>query len=58
MWVLRRKFCVLKVFYPGMPTFEATVEVDPVYQKEISNAVEVFNWDLQQLVKKLKAMMR
>jgi predicted phage-related endonuclease len=58
MWVLRRKFCVLRIFYPGMPSFEATIEHDPIYEQEISNAVEIFNYDLKKLVEKLKAMMR
>lgn len=56
MRVLRRRFCVLRIFYPGMPTYEATIESDPIYAKEISDAIEVFNWDLKQLVRKIRAM--
>ena len=56
MWVLRRKYCVLKIYYSGMPTYEAIIERDPIYEKEISDAVEVFNWELRKLVQKIKAM--
>lgn len=43
--------------HPKLPKYVARIEVDPVYQNEISEALEVFNWDLQQLVKKLRGMM-
>lgn len=56
MLVLRRKRCVLRVGYVGMPAFTAEVTFDPIYAREISDAIEKFNWERDQLVKKIKAM--
>ena len=58
MWVLRRKRCALRIFYPGMPTYTAEIERDPIYEKEISDAVEIFQYDLKKLVQKIRAMQR
>lgn len=56
MWVCERRWWTLKIFYPGMPKCEFTVERDGAYIAELQRAVEVFAWDVQQLVKKMKAM--
>jgi len=56
MWVCERKWWTLKIFYPGMPKCEFTVERDETYIAELQRAVEVFSYDLKKLVEKMKSM--
>ena len=57
LWVGRRKWIdYIAYSHPKLPKYIARLEVDLVYRKEISDAVEIFNWDLHKLVEKLKAM--
>ncbi len=56
MWVCERKWWDIKVYYPGMPDYTVHVERDDFYIKQISDAVEVFCYDLKKLVEKLRAM--
>ena len=57
LWVGRRQWIDLVIYcHPKMPKYVARIEKDPVYEKEISDAVEVFNWDLKKLVEKIRAM--
>lgn len=45
-----------KIFYPGMPKFEVRVMRDEKYMRELHNGIETFNFDLRNLVDKLKKM--
>lgn len=56
MWVCERRWWTLKIFYPGMPKCEFTVERDETYIAELQRAVEVFSYDVKKLVEKMKAM--
>lgn len=57
LWVCRRKWVDLTIWsHPKMPKFVARIERDPAYEKEMSDAVEVFNWELKKLVTKLRGM--
>ncbi len=56
IWVCERKWWDLKIYYPGMPDYTVHVLRDDTYIKEISNAVEVFSYELKKLVEKLRAM--
>ena len=57
MWVCGLESVVLKLFYRGMPVSpEYQVNRDEKVIKEISDAVEVFDHQLTQLVKKIRAM--
>ena len=51
LWVTGRKFCDLKIFYRGMPYSPVyTVERDEAYISTIKQAIEVFQYDLRQVV--------
>lgn len=55
MWVTGRRTCDLRIFYSGMPispTFR--LERDDVYIFTIRTAVEIFAYDLRQLVERVK----
>lgn len=57
LWVTGRAWNDLMIFYEGMPvapTFR--LERDDSYIKTISDACEVFAYDLRELVKKLRSM--
>lgn len=57
LWVTGRSVCDLMVFYRGMPVAPTfTLERDEIYIKQISDAVEVFDWELRKLVEKIRAM--
>lgn len=57
LWVCRRQWIDLTIYsHPKMPKFVARLERNPTYEKEISDAIEVFNYDLKRLVQKLQAM--
>lgn len=58
LWVGRRKFIdYIAYSHAKLPKWTCRVEADAGYQKEIADAVEVFNWELAQLVKRLKGIM-
>lgn len=51
LWITGRRWVDLKIFYSGYPespTFR--IERDEIYIREISDAVEVFCWDLANIV--------
>lgn len=57
LWLLDRDEIDLMMFYRGMPmapTF--TLERNDVYIKELSEQVEVFDWELNKMVQEMKAM--
>ena len=56
MWVCEREWWILKVFYPRMPRFEVRIERDEKYIRELSDAVERFNFELGRLVEQLRRM--
>lgn len=57
LWVGRRQWVDLIVYaHPKLPKFVARVTPDSVYHRQMADAVETFNWDLEQLVKRIKAM--
>lgn len=56
MLVFERDSWDFKIFYPGMPDFTVTVLRDDSYIRELHHAIEVFNFDLRNLVDKLRKM--
>lgn len=57
LWVLERRWIDLQLFYRGMPTApKFKVGRDDVFIREISEAVEVFDYELRKLVEKIKSM--
>lgn len=57
LWVTGRDEAELMLYYRGMPhapTF--LLERDPFYIREISEQVEVFDYDLNKIVEKMRAM--
>jgi hypothetical protein len=56
LWVTGWRFVVLKLFYDGFPTSpEFRIERDEAYIVELKRGVEIFEYDLRTLVKKVKA---
>jgi hypothetical protein len=56
MWVGRRKWIDYVAFsHSKLPKYVARVEVDMIYRKEISDAVQIFNWDLKKMVERMRA---
>lgn len=59
LWVAGLEWIDLLLFYRGMPVApKFRVERDEAYIKEISDRVEVFNWELRKLVEKIRSMGR
>lgn len=57
LWVLKRQWCDLKIFYRGMPVSpEFRIERDEIFIRMIDEAVQVFDYDLRRLVEKIKDM--
>lgn len=56
MWVCERNWWDLKIFFPKMPDFTVRIFRDEKYIKDLSNQVERFNWDLNNLVSSIKRM--
>lgn len=56
MLVWERDFWDFKIFWPGMPDFTVTVARDNGYLRELHNAIQVFNHELDRLVERLRAM--
>lgn len=56
MWVCEREWWDFRVGYTGMPAYEVRVYRDETYIKQISDAVEIFSYELKQLVEKLRKM--
>lgn len=55
LWVTGRRVCILKIFYRGFPVSpEYKVERDDHYIDQIKQAVEVFQYDLKQLVDRMR----
>lgn len=57
LWVTGRSWCDLMIYYRGMPvapTFR--IERGAAYIDELANAVEIFHYDLRQLVAKIRSM--
>jgi hypothetical protein len=60
LWVTGREQCDLVLYdaelHPAMPTPSFILERDEAYIRRIRDAVEVFDYDLRQLVKQIRAM--
>jgi hypothetical protein len=56
MLVLERDVWDFKVFYRGMPDFTVRVEKDQTYARRLHAEIERFNYELKQLVEKLRNM--
>lgn len=57
MWIADLAWIDLLLFYRGMPVSpKFRVERDDVFIRELSDAVEVFDYELTQLVKRIKSM--
>lgn len=56
MLVFEREWWDLKIFWPKMPDFTVRVYRDDAYIGELSNAIQVFNHELNRLVEKLRMM--
>lgn len=54
--IFERAWWDLKVFYPKMPDFTVRVLRDDIYIEQLTNQIEIFNYDLKRLVEKLRAM--
>lgn len=55
LWVTGRSFVDLICFYRGMPiTPKFRIERDEQTIKEIARAVEIFSWELQKLVERIR----
>ena len=58
MLVGRRRWLDLVLYsHPKMPKAVFRLEADPIYQRQIQNEIEKFNWERDQLLKKMRAMM-
>lgn len=57
LWVTDREWIDLQLFYRGMPQAPKYRYVrDDVFIRELSDAVEVFDYELKQLVKRIRSM--
>lgn len=56
MLVWERDWWDFKIFYPSMPDFTVRVHRDDAYIKELSNQLEIFNYETAQLVARLRKM--
>ncbi len=56
MMVLERDWWDFKIYYPNMPDFTVRVGRDEAYIKMLHGQIEIFNHELGNLVKKLRAM--
>lgn len=54
--VWERDWFDFKVFYTGMPDFTVRVHRDDRYIRELDNQIQIFNFDLKNLVDKLRTM--
>jgi YqaJ-like viral recombinase domain len=56
LWVAKREWCDLAIYWPKMPLFKKRVARDEMYIRKISDAVEAFNSDLAAMVERLKRL--
>lgn len=54
LWVTEREYCDLIVYWPGMPPFIKRAYRDSMYIHKLSQAVDLFNDELAQLVERIK----
>lgn len=54
LWIAERDWCDLTVFWPAMPTFVRRAGRDEVYIAKLSDAVDRFNDELDELVEKIR----
>lgn len=56
LWISGREWCDFISYWPGLPLFVKRVERDEKLIKQISEAVELFNKDLKEIVNKIGGM--
>lgn len=56
MLVWEREWWDLKIFWPGLPDFTVRIFRDDTYIKRLHDEVQRFNYDLKQLVERMKRM--
>jgi len=56
LWVTGRSWCDLLIYYRGMPKAKFRIERDESYITKIKNAVEVFSYELGQLVAEMRKL--
>ena len=57
MWIMDLEEVDLMLFYTGMPHApQFTIKRDEKVMKEISDSAEVFDWELDKMVKRIRAM--
>lgn len=57
LWVTGRQWCDLLIFYRGMPVApKFRIDRSDAHIKEISDAVEIFDYELRRLVEKIGSM--
>jgi hypothetical protein len=54
LWITEREHCDIMVFWPGMPTFVKRAGRDEVYIAKLSDAVDRFTDELDELVEKIR----
>lgn len=54
LWIAEREWCDLVAYYPRMPPFIIRAERDEAYIAKLSEAVDAFNEELDEIVQKVK----
>jgi hypothetical protein len=55
LWVAEREWCDICVYWPRMPIFIKRIARDEDYIRKLSDAVDLFNEELDEVVTKIKA---
>jgi hypothetical protein len=55
LWVAEREWCDLCVYWPKLPPFIKRVSRDEPYIRKLSEAIDLFNEELDEVVSKIKA---
>lgn len=55
LWVAEREWLDIAIYWPGMPLFVTTATRDEAYIRELSDAVDIFNAELDIIVDRVRA---
>lgn len=55
LWVAEREWLDIAIYWPGMPLFVTTAARDEPYIRELSDAVDSFNAELDRIVDRVRA---
>jgi hypothetical protein len=55
LWVAEREWCDICIYWPRMPIFIKRIARDESYIRKLSDAVDLFNEELDEVVAKIKA---